>query len=112
MHIRIRTHEVTMMKCLVMVTIEGTDDVTRVDALLQSAASVCEGGMIETTALGTFTRQGRKSDETVRSALVEFTGEDDIAKRLESVLRAMLVASGLGECEARAWNEQEEPFHT
>ncbi len=95
------------MKCLVMVTIEGTDDATKVDALLQSAASVCGGVHAEVAALGIFTRQGRKAVETVRSALVDLDGGEDVAKRLESVLRAMLVASGLAECEARAWADQD-----
>ncbi|MDQ7814214.1 MAG: hypothetical protein RDU25_00185 [Patescibacteria group bacterium] len=87
-----------------MVTIDGTDDATKIDALLESAAAVCAGGRAEMTALGSFTRQGRKSDETVRTALVELGAVDGAAKRLESVLRAMLAASGLVECEARAWN--------
>lgn len=94
------------MKCLVMVTMDVTDDAAKVDALLESAAAVCAGAKAEVTAIGTFTRQGRKSDETVRSAVVELDAGDDAAKRLESVLRAMLVASGLGVCEARAWMAQ------
>ena len=91
------------MKCLVMVTIDGTDDVAKVDALLQSAAAVCAGGKADVMPLGSFTRQGRKSDETMRTAVVDIDAADDAAKRLESVLRAMLAASGLDGCEARAW---------
>ena len=93
------------MKCLVLVTLEGTDDAAKIDTLLRSAATVCGGSTPEVTPLGTFTRHGRKSEETVRSALVDLDGGDDAAKRLESVLRAMFVASGLAECEARVWAE-------
>lgn len=98
------------MPILVIASLVSSSQADPFPQLLEGATAVLgPRGSVEVTALGAFERESRGKTEVVCVALVEpktprsNTDATTMAREFEAVLRAMVAASDLQGCEARAF---------
>ena len=95
---------------LVLVSLDTASHAERFGEILSGATTVLGAvGTIEVSHLGTFNRQARGKSEVLSVHVVKAAmagppvDDDEPARHLEAILKSMLAASALDECEVRVF---------